>query len=492
MRSHRLLNGASACLGLFFFLSGCESGDDTDRLATTSLNSQPIPITNEVSATAQPFRIQVSAFTNLADANSLAYELRNSNWDSHVVADSISFTKPIYRVRLGPFATEETAFARLTSIRKQGFTDAYIIKIETVPATEFTSTGSDITEQREANDTPIRKQLTLAGGCSNPKWSPNGREIAFYRDTGDLQGIYTVGTGGGHVSRIIESTVSRRITPEFAWAPSGDKLAVRAEEATDNWEPAEAVWLVTKRGTEAKKALQISHEWRRIIDLSWSQDGAYIAAGIQDTELPSSSNSAVEIRIEKLPSLIDVDIGGSGGENSIIIGSQSYPGNRLIAGGWQDRNRYLFFSIGSDINETNGTAVYKYELWSYDLSVRESALIGTMQKGKLVERPLLTPSGDRGVLFGPSGIVVVDLTSGREIPFFDEEFENIPIQAMAISHSNHLYFLANHELWSCNFDDEKKQVGIKIDSRTLTVSPFSPKLCFAESGNLFTVRMPRK
>jgi dipeptidyl aminopeptidase/acylaminoacyl peptidase len=395
-----------------------------------------------------------------------------------VVPDSVSFIKPIYRVRVGPFATEEAAFAHLGSLREQGFLQAYLIKIERAPSSELASSGIKTAIEPKETDPLLKRQLTFSGGCSNPKWSPNGQEIAFYRKTSDLGGIYTVGTGGGHVSRIIESTDVRKITPEFAWAPSGAKLAIKAEQATDNWEPAEAVWVVNKRGTAVQEAFQISNEWQSIVDLSWSHDGTYIAAGIQDAEFSSTSSSAVKIRIEKSPSLVNDSIRGSSSGSSILIEPLSYSDNRLIAGGWQDRNHYLYFSLRRDIDETNGEAVYDYELWSYDLSVRESFH--------------LTPSGDRGVLFGRSGIAAVDLTSGREIKFADGEFESMSVQALDISHSNQVYFLANRELWSCNFDDEKEQAGITIDSPTLTVSPLSAKLCFTEAGNLFTVRMPHK
>jgi hypothetical protein len=491
MRRHRLASKHIVYLGLFFFLSGCQ-GEEPGRLETGSRNPRQHLTSREFSATFEPFRIQVAAFEDLDGANAFTVELRKSNLNSYLVPDSTSFTKPIYRVRIGPFATEEVASANLGSLREQGFVEAYIIKIEGVPSSELASTASRIDTEPQETDPLPKKQLTFSGGCSAPKWSPSGQEIAFYRKTDDLEGIYAVGTGGGHVSRIIESTDTRRITSEFAWAPSGAKLAIKAEEATDNWEPAEAVLVVDKRGTFDQKAFRISNEWQRIVGLSWSPGGAYIAAGIQDTDVTSTSRTVVEIRIEKPRTLDHDDTRGIRTEGTIVIEPLSHSGDRLIAGGWQDRNHYLYVSRRTDIDEASGQSVNVYKLWSYDLTVRESTLIGTMQKAELLEDFRLTPSGDRGVLFGPSGIAAVDLASGREIPFADGEFESMRVQALDISFSNQVYFLANEALWSYNFKGEMEQARIKIDTRALTVSPISAKLCFAEAGNLFTLRMPHK
>jgi dipeptidyl aminopeptidase/acylaminoacyl peptidase len=75
-----------------------------------------------------------------------------------------------------------------------------------------------------------RHQITAIGGDFQPRWAPNGNDIAFLRDTtGTDNDIFVVHSDGTDLRRLTD-TPSR---PEFAlsWAPDGSELIFFAQDA---------------------------------------------------------------------------------------------------------------------------------------------------------------------------------------------------------------------------------------------------------------------
>ena len=91
--------------------------------------------------------------------------------------------------------------------------------------------GSILTQTLGTNEDPV--ELVKNGGL--PKWSPNGKTLAFVRATGDKRQIETIKTLGGQQKLLtadgiapVNSTVlpyNRLQTSDFGWSPDSAKVA---------------------------------------------------------------------------------------------------------------------------------------------------------------------------------------------------------------------------------------------------------------------------
>jgi len=56
----------------------------------------------------------------------------------------------------------------------------------------------------------------------HPRWSPDGKKLAFLSDRADTTQIYLIPLGGGEAEALTESETSIR---SFEWSPDGTKIA---------------------------------------------------------------------------------------------------------------------------------------------------------------------------------------------------------------------------------------------------------------------------
>lgn len=106
-------------------------------------------------------------------------------------------------------------------------------------------------------------QLTTFG--ANPKWSPDGKRIAF-----DWQGsLYLIRIGGGAPETLVENTSSTQ--PHLAWSPDGKRIIYWNRTQRD-------LCLLTVEDGRASKSelLGLIRAGHEVSGISWSNDGQWL------------------------------------------------------------------------------------------------------------------------------------------------------------------------------------------------------------------------
>ncbi len=97
-------------------------------------------------------------------------------------------------------------------------------------AIAYTVTSTDWKENRYDTEiwlwreggTTVQLTRTAKGNSTSPKWSPDGRWIAFLADRGDKQQIHLIGAEGGEAWPL---TAVKEGVQSFEWAPDGKRIA---------------------------------------------------------------------------------------------------------------------------------------------------------------------------------------------------------------------------------------------------------------------------
>ena len=150
----------------------------------------------------------------------------------------------------------------------------------------------------------VRQFTASAKSETNPRWSPDGKQLAFLSNRADQQQIYLLRADGGEATAI---TKGKRSVSQFAWSPDGKQIAFLAPEpkseaeekkekdkddahVVDKEDKRPRLWLLTlatgdvKALTEPKWAVQ---------ELAWhpSGSGLFLAA----TDHPESDQNTDRI-----------------------------------------------------------------------------------------------------------------------------------------------------------------------------------------------------
>jgi TolB protein len=100
-----------------------------------------------------------------------------------------------------------------------------------------------------------------------PSWSPDGRKIAFVRESGGMNAdIYIMNRDGTGVERLTDDP-AQDIAPE--WSPDGTKIAFQSDRG-DGFE----IYVMNADGAGAAK---VTDSPARVDDPSWSPDGTALA-----------------------------------------------------------------------------------------------------------------------------------------------------------------------------------------------------------------------
>jgi dipeptidyl aminopeptidase/acylaminoacyl peptidase len=142
---------------------------------------------------------------------------------------------------------------------------------------------------------------------SFPRWSPDGKLIAFLSDREEKTQIWLINPRGGEAWRLTDSKTG---VNTFVWAPDGKKIAYTAvdplseEEEKNKKEKNDPIvveeeykmsrlWIID---IETKKAEKLTKRDFYVEDFSWSPDGKEIAFSHKPTpRIPDSFNSDIMV-----------------------------------------------------------------------------------------------------------------------------------------------------------------------------------------------------
>ncbi len=139
----------------------------------------------------------------------------------------------------------------------------------------------------------IRQFTYSAKSESNPRWSPDGKQLAFLSDRDEQQHVYTMHAEGGEASAV---TKGKRSVKTFAWSPDGKQIAFLAPDAkteaeekkekdkddahvVDKEDKHARLWLLTLDSGEAKALTEPKWE---IGEAVWHPSGTGLMLGATD------------------------------------------------------------------------------------------------------------------------------------------------------------------------------------------------------------------
>jgi dipeptidyl aminopeptidase/acylaminoacyl peptidase len=139
----------------------------------------------------------------------------------------------------------------------------------------------------------VRQFTFSAKDESSPRWSPDGKQIAFLSNRDDQQQIYVMRADGGEAAVV---TKGKRSVRSFAWSPDGKQIAYLAPDAksaseekkdkdkddaraVDKDDKQPRLWLLTLATNEAKALTDIKWE---ISEVAWLKTGDHLVVSATD------------------------------------------------------------------------------------------------------------------------------------------------------------------------------------------------------------------
>lgn len=465
-------------------VAACEQPKPAQRTASLETSGEALhtPAVRHV--------IQVGAFHDLEKAHRAVLALQNAGLPAFLSLAGELSEKAIYRVRLGPFMDEVEAGSALDKAQAHGYPDAFHLKISHSSATDsLVASLSETTESPsdtiEPPSEPREAPLVSTGYCQNPLWSPTNREIAFYGRIDNATGIFTIGTGGGHVSRIVRSTATLRIFPKFAWSPNGERLAFVASSKSASGKEVESLYIVDKDGMDLRRLFTESISPSALQNLTWSRDGKYIACEVV-YQLPRANGLRFqEIKVASL-------------EGDLLEAPGRHLNQRLA--GWQSPHKLIYLQTNPRAGEANRA----HEIRSLDLQTGKSNRIGQVLLPETCTQVAYRPEPQR-LLYatveeaanepGSSHrlrILAVDLKSGRGNLLIEGQTESYPGVPFVVCRNGEVFAWTGGQVWVLRQDVKPALVVEGLPPTSFTVSPSGRRICFEKSGKLFVVKRTEK
>ena len=107
-----------------------------------------------------------------------------------------------------------------------------------------------------------------------PRYSPDGKRIAFTSDRGGGDNVWTIARDGSAPTQVTKETF--RLVNSPAWAPDGDFLAVRKHFTGTRSAGAGEIWLYHRSGGEGLQLTKRPNEQKDLGEPAFSPDGRYL------------------------------------------------------------------------------------------------------------------------------------------------------------------------------------------------------------------------
>ncbi len=135
-----------------------------------------------------------------------------------------------------------------------------------------------------------------------PRWSPDGKQLAFYSNRSGHYEIWTIQPGGGNLKQL--TFFSDPVCAYPAWSPDGEKMSFYASGKTTYIMDLTVPW---KR--ESLLEMQpLENPRRRFVGWRWSQDGEKLAGWLEDDQ---GRNAGIAIYSIKTGNYETLDIPGA-------------------------------------------------------------------------------------------------------------------------------------------------------------------------------------
>jgi dipeptidyl aminopeptidase/acylaminoacyl peptidase len=146
----------------------------------------------------------------------------------------------------------------------------------------------------DAADGSARQFTNSAKSEWSPRWSPDGRTLAFLSDRGDRAEIWLVSMDGGEAIPFTTATNLHARVSQFAWSPNGHQIAILARDMPDSAtaerrkekddarvvdvdDPWSRVWIADVASKMVAPLAQTPARSWDVDALAWSPDGSKLA-----------------------------------------------------------------------------------------------------------------------------------------------------------------------------------------------------------------------
>jgi imidazolonepropionase-like amidohydrolase/Tol biopolymer transport system component len=161
----------------------------------------------------------------------------------------------------------------------------------------------------------------LTSGVSwdmQPRYSPDGKRIAFTSDRSGGDNVWVMDRDGSHPTQVTKEDF--RLPNSPAWAPDGDFLAVRKHFTGTRSLGAGEIWLYHRSGGEGTQMVKRSNEQKDLGEPAFSPDGRYLFYSqdvtpgriFQYNKNPHEQIYAIQ-RLDRVTGRTDRFVGGPGG-----------------------------------------------------------------------------------------------------------------------------------------------------------------------------------
>jgi TolB protein len=126
-------------------------------------------------------------------------------------------------------------------------------------------------------DGSAQTRLTGEGWHGDPRWSPDGRRIAYVKkDAAQTDQVWIMNSDGNGQTQLTDQPGSYKNAPR--WSPDGSRIAyVYAYPSSDVWQTEADIWTMNPDGSGK---LNVTHSPGRNTDPDWSPDGTQIAFNV--------------------------------------------------------------------------------------------------------------------------------------------------------------------------------------------------------------------